>query len=108
MTKQLEEAIQNQFELSKNKIAINDQIDKFFDELLQKVEQRREALKTEYAQIETREKRRLKNKQIKLQKEIDLVEEFKNDFNDFIQDFDLEMDFLANKASFEEGHKTQY
>ena len=71
----------------------------------QKVEQRRANLKNEYSTIETREKRRLKNKQLKLQKEINLLDEFKTEFSDFINDFDLEMDFLANKASFEEGYK---
>ena len=71
----------------------------------QKVEQRRANLKNKYSTIETREKRRLKNKQLKLQKEINLLDEFKTEFSDFINDFDLEMDFLANKASFEEGYK---
>jgi hypothetical protein len=42
---------------------------------------------------------------LKLQKEINLLDEFKTEFSDFINDFDLEMDFLANKASFEEGYK---
>ena len=71
-----------------------------------KVEARRQALKDEYTKIETREKRRLKNKQIKLQKELNLLDEFRSDFSDFIKDFDLEMDYLANKASFEDGYKT--
>jgi hypothetical protein len=50
----------------------------------------------------------MKNKQLKLQKEINMLEEFKTDFNDFIQDFDIEMDFLANKSSYEDGYKSQY
>ena len=33
------------------------------------------------------------------------MDEFKGDFTDFISDFDLEMDSLANKASYEEGFK---
>ena len=70
------------------------------------VDLRKEQLKSEYTNIESREKRRLKNKQIKLQKEISTVEEFKQDFHDFIKDFDLEMDFLANKANFENGYKS--
>jgi len=101
-----EKAIQNQFDLNANKIEIFAEIDKFFDEMHTKVEARREGLKAEYSQIETREKRRLKNKQIKLQKEISLIEEFQTDFDDFIADFDHEMDYLANKASFEEGYKS--
>jgi hypothetical protein len=58
-----------------------------------RVELRREKLKNDYLLIETREKRRLKNKQIKLQKELDLLDEFKEDFDKFIDDFDLEMDY---------------
>jgi hypothetical protein len=55
-----------QYDLNSNKIETYDQIDKFFDEMVQKVQQRREALKGQYSSIETREKRRLKNKQMKL------------------------------------------
>lgn len=62
----------------------------------------------DFNKIESREKRRLKNKQIKLQKELDLLGEYKEDFNDFIIDFDMEMDFLANQANFENGYKTEY
>lgn len=56
--------------MNNNKIEIFDQIDKFFDEMLAQVERRRQRQKDEYTSIETREKRRLKNKQLKLQKEI--------------------------------------
>ena len=52
--------------------------------MVQKVEQRWEILKAQYSRIETREKRRLKNKQMKLQKELDILDEFKLDFNEFI------------------------
>lgn len=103
-----EKAVQNQFDLNTNKIEIFDQVDKFFDEMQAQVEKRRSDLKNEYTKIETREKRRLKNKQLKLQKEIALVEEFQTDFSDFINDYDFEMDYLANKASFEEGYKKEY
>jgi hypothetical protein len=37
-----------------------------------------------------------------------LLAEYKSDFTDFIQDFDLEMDYLANLANFENGYKTEY
>lgn len=108
LTSKFEKAIEMQYDLNSNKIETYDQIDKFFDEMVQKVQQRREALKGQYSSIETREKRRLKNKQMKLQKEISLVDEFKNDFTDFIQYYDLEMDYLANKASYENGFKTEF
>ena len=42
-----------------------------------KVEERRQTLKSDFDKIEQREKRRLKNKQIKLQKELDLLAEYK-------------------------------
>ena len=45
---------------------------------------------------------------MKLQKELDVLDEFKTDFNDFITDFDLEMDFQANQANYEESYKAQY
>jgi hypothetical protein len=85
-----------------------DQIDKFINEMVMRVELRREKLKNDYSLIETREKRRLKNKQIKLQKELDLLDEFKEDFDKFIDDFDLEMDYQANQASFENTYKQSY
>ena len=34
--------------------------------------------------------------------------EFKTDFDEYIGDFDLEMDFQANQASYESSYKTQY
>ena len=37
-----------------------------------------------------------------------MLDEYTTDFSDFIKDFDLEMDYLANKASFENGYKTEY
>lgn len=36
------------------------------------------------------------------------MQEFKTDFEDFVKDFDIEMDFLANKATFETGYKAEY
>lgn len=104
----LESSIQCQFELNQNKIDTFDQIDKFFEQLHAKVEKRREALKTQYSSIESREKRRLKIKQIKLQKELDLLDEYRKDFDDYIEDFDLEMDHMANEANFENEYKQQY
>lgn len=76
--------------------------------MIMRVELRREKLKNDYLLIETREKRRLKNKQIKLQKELDLLDQFKEDFDKFIDDFDLEMDYQANQASFENTYKQSY
>jgi hypothetical protein len=93
LQERLESSIQCQFDLNTNKIEIFDQIDKFINEMIIRVELRREKLKNDYLLIETREKRRLKNKQIKLQKELDLLDEFKEDFDKFIDDFDLEMDY---------------
>jgi len=108
LQERLESSIQSQFDLNTNKIEIFDQIDKFINEMVMRVELRREKLKNDYSLIETREKRRLKNKQIKLQKELDLLDEFKEDFDKFIDDFDLEMDYQANQASFENTYKQSY
>ena len=41
LKQRLESSIQNQFDLNQNKIDVHDQIDKFFDEVLSKVEERR-------------------------------------------------------------------
>jgi hypothetical protein len=68
LQERLESSIQSQFDLNTNKIEIFDQIDKFINEMVMRVELRREKLKNDYSLIETREKRRLKNKQIKLLK----------------------------------------
>ena len=45
---------------------------------------------------------------MKLQKEINHLSEFNNEIMDFINDFDTEMDFLANKASYENGFKLEF
>lgn len=45
---------------------------------------------------------------MKLQKELDILEEFKTDFNEFINDFDLEMDFQANQANYEQTYRAEY
>jgi hypothetical protein len=58
----MEVSIQNQLDLNNNKVEIHDAVDKFFNQMLQKVEARREILKAQYSRIETREKRRMKNK----------------------------------------------
>ena len=66
LRRRLEAAIATQLTLNENGVQIVDQVDKFFDELAAKVEERRAKLKQDYTKIETREKRRLKNKQLKL------------------------------------------
>jgi hypothetical protein len=62
LSKRLESSIQSQFDLNQNKIEVDDSIEKFFDDLVARVEQRREKIKQDYSLIDTREKRRLKNK----------------------------------------------
>ena len=51
--------------LSKNKIAVIEQIDVFFDKVIETVLKRKDKLKEDYSQIEIPEKRRLKNKETK-------------------------------------------
>ena len=51
--------------------------------------------------MEARERRRLRNKAIKTEKNIGEVAKFLKELEEFCADFDSEMDFLANRASFE-------
>ena len=78
-----------------------DNMEGFFEELKKKITSRCEALKEEYKLIEGREKRRLKNRQIKLQRESTDLQSYVKEFDDFMLDFDLEMDFMANRANFD-------
>ena len=62
--------------------------------------ERCDQLKEDYKKIEGREKRRLKNRQIKLERESQDLKDYMKEFDDFLLDFDLEMDFMANRANF--------
>lgn len=66
-----------------------------------RVSERCEQLKEDYKKIEAREKRRLKNRQIKLERESQDLKDYVKEFDDFLLDFDLEMDFMANRANFD-------
>ncbi len=63
--------------------------------------ERCDQLKEDYKKIEGREKRRLKNRQIKLERESQDLKDYMKEFDDFLLDFDLEMDFMANRANFD-------
>ena len=82
-----------------NRTQIFDKIDSFFDLVVKRVNERKENLKTDYKTIEAKEKRRLKSKQMKMEKDITELKNFSLDFQEFFTDFDNEMDYLANKAS---------
>ena len=69
--------------------------------MTKKVGQRCEDLKQEYLRIESREKRRLKSRQMKLERESKNLEDFSKEFDDFFSDFDTEMDFMANRCQFD-------
>ncbi len=56
-------------------------------------------MKTEYKTLEAKEKRRLKSKQMKMERDLQEMRNFSSDFQEFFADFDSEMDYLANKAS---------
>jgi hypothetical protein len=90
---------QKQEELNVNRTQIFDKIDSFFDLVVKRVNERKEKLKTDYKTIEAKEKRRLKSKQMKMEKDITELKNFSIDFQEFFTDFDNEMDYLANKAS---------
>ena len=66
-----------------------------------RVTQRCEDLKSEYKAIEAREKRRLKYRQMKLERESKDLRDFTKEFDDFFGDFDTEMDFMANRCQFD-------
>lgn len=81
--------------------SVFEQIDSFFEQLKKRLSERQESLKEDYKKIEGREKRRLKGRQIKLQREATDLKEFVKDFDYFMVDFDCEMDFMANRANFD-------
>ena len=85
----------------KNKEQTFKQLDDFFDFVKKRVEKRCEDLKEEYKKIEAREKRRLRSRQMKLEREAQDLEAFSKEFDDFFQDFDSEMDFMANRCQFD-------
>jgi len=95
----IQEYKQKQDELNVNRNHIFDKIDSFFDLVVKRVNERKEKLKTDYKTIEAKEKRRLKSKQMKMEKDITELKNFSLDFQEFFTDFDNEMDYLANKAS---------
>lgn len=78
---------------------IGDKIDAFFDQVIKRVNERREKLKAEYKAIEAKEKRRLKSKQMKMERDLQEIRNFGQEFQEYLNDFDCEMDYLANKAS---------
>ena len=88
----IDETIQNQELMAKHKVQIFEQLDSFFDLVKKRVEKRCEDLKEEYKKIEAREKRRLKYRQMKLERESKDLRDFSKEFDDFFSDFDTEMD----------------
>ena len=94
----IDETIQNQELMAKHKVQIFEQLDSFFDLVKKRVEKRCEDLKEEYKKIEAREKRRLKYRQMKLERESKDLRDFSKEFDDFFSDFDTEMDFMANRC----------
>lgn len=87
--------------MNKHKLKTFDQLDTFFDAVKKRVTERCDQLKEDYKKIEAREKRRLKNRQIKLERESHNLKDYVKEFDDFLLDFDQEMDFMANRANFD-------
>ena len=87
--------------MAKHKVQIFEQLDNFFDLVKKRVEKRCEDLKQEFKKIEAREKRRLKYRQMKLERESKDLRDFSKEFDDFFSDFDTEMDFMANRCQFD-------
>ena len=65
----IDETVVNQDEMARHKTLVFEQIEAFFELVKKKVERRCEDLKQEYIRIESREKRRLKQRQMKLERE---------------------------------------
>lgn len=61
---------QSQDDLNQYRGKIFEKIDHFFDLVVKRVNERREKLKTDYKTIESKEKRRLKSKQMKFEKDL--------------------------------------
>eukprot|EP00347_Sterkiella_histriomuscorum_P013856 403363103 len=81
------------------KSQIFEKIDTFYDLVVERVNQRRESIKNQYKAIDAKQKRKLKSKQMKMEKDLGELKNFNLEFEDFLSDFDFEMDYLANKAS---------
>ena len=77
-----------------------DQIDQWFAKVMEKVTERREQLKEQFKTIEMRERRRLKNKSMKTDKDLVELDTFGQEFKEFFDDFDVEMDYISNQAQF--------
>ncbi len=56
--------------LNANRMSVFDKIDSFFDLVVKRVNERREKLKSDYKLLEAKEKRRLKSKQMKMEKDL--------------------------------------
>jgi len=87
--------------MTKHKEQTFKQLEDFFDFVKKRVEKRCDDLKEEYKKIEAREKRRLRSRQMKLEKEAQELDTFAKEFDDFFADFDMEMDFMANRCQFD-------
>ena len=88
-----------QDDLTTCRLSTFDRLDTFFDSLIARVNSRREQLKSDFKALESKEKRRLKTKLMKLEKDLNNLKSYQTDFSEFLTEFDQEMDFLANKAS---------
>lgn len=86
------EGLQNKFEdkineykqkqefLNTYRNQVSDKIDSFFDQVIKRVNERREKLKQDYKVIEAKEKRRLKSKQMKMERDLQELKSFSADF----------------------------
>lgn len=59
-------------------------MDKFFDLVIERANARRETLKNEYKLIEAKEKRRLKSKQMKMERDLQELRTFGNEVSEFL------------------------
>ena len=76
----IQEYKQSQEDLNTYRTQTFDKIDQFFDLVVKRVNERREKLKTDYKTIEAKEKRRLKTKQMKFEKDLNDIKNYATDF----------------------------
>jgi hypothetical protein len=76
------------------------EIDEYYDMMVLKLNERREQVKMQYKDIESREKRRLNKISLKLEKTSDEFKDTENELQIYAEEFSLDMDFQANKAGF--------
>ena len=76
------------------------QIDKFFEEFIQKAKARCTQLKAEFESVEANEKLRLEKARAKIEEDLHQIRGFSQGFLNFYYNFEESADFNSNKATY--------